>query len=543
MKKLAITMAVLMACSSLLAGCKSQTGTKSSGKVPSALNLTVMSPNFGKSPAGTDVQKQWQTEMESYLGCKLNITWNYVPWADYSTKEQTVEATGSIPDIMTYASYNYNQSAGNAGILLDIAPYIKKKAVSNYQQYINGTPYSQQAIYTSDGHSWGFLDGMNNSHNDYSAQSVSTMGIRFDIFKKYNIQMPETLDELEQAALKLKQLFPDVYPINISAKSFTMQFGLAQTFHTSTTVYWNGSKYSYGPEEDNYKAMLQYLNKLYSEKLIDPNFLTDTDDQATAKAETGKVFILPSIWAGNVTVYNQAKKDASMEWGSMMLPKDSKYGTPWTYLTNKPGKTLQQRFGIEISKKAPYPDLVVKMLDYQYSDKMSRLCQFGIEGKTYTTDSKGNPQFISSIASAANPGLEAEKYGVGASMGVRPGIVFNPQIFDANLQLITPQPWYHAGKYTSENYWTATAEYGGKAAQNPDSIAPIINLTKDEQTQKSTAQNSADTYAQTAAAKFITGQMNFNSWSSYLSQLNSTSQINSAISKLNEKYKALNTKK
>lgn len=540
MKKLS-GVALVLAVASLLAGCQSNgnSAKTSNEKVPSTLNLTIMNPNFGVLPTNTAVQNEWQKEMEAYLGCKLNITWNYVPWADYPTKEQTVEATGSIPDIVTYANYNYNQSAGSAGILLDIAPYIKNKQVPNYQPYIEGTPSSSQALYTTDGHSWGFLDGMNNSHNDYSAQSLSTIGIRFDVFKQNNIPMPDTIDSFEQAALKLKELYPNVYPINISAKAYTLQYGMAQIFHTSTTLYWNGSKFAYGPEEDGYKELLQYLNKLYSEKLIDPNFLTDTDDQATAKAETGKVFLLPSIWAGNVTVYNQAKKDANMEWGSMMLPTNSKYGTPWTYLTSKPGKTLQQRFGIEISAKTQYPDLVVKMIDYQYSDKMSRLCQFGIQGQTYNLDSKGNPQFVDSIAKADNPGIAGEKFGVGATQGVRPGIVFNPQIFDANAQLTPAQPWYHAGKYTSESYWDATAEYGGKAAQNPDSVAPIINLSSDESTQKASAQAAADAFAQGQAAKFITGQLSFSNWSQYLTQLNQASQINAVVTLLNNKYKTI----
>lgn len=251
MKKLS-GVALVLAVASLLAGCQSNgnSAKTSSEKVPSTLNLTIMNPNFGVLPTNTAVQNEWQKEMEAYLGCKLNITWNYVPWADYPTKEQTVEATGSIPDIVTYANYNYNQSAGSAGILLDIAPYIKNKQVPNYQPYIEGTPSSSQALYTTDGHSWGFLDGMNNSHNDYSAQSLSTIGIRFDVFKQNNIPMPDTIDSFEQAALKLKELYPNVYPINISAKAYTLQYGMAQIFHTSTTLYWNGSKFAYGPEED-----------------------------------------------------------------------------------------------------------------------------------------------------------------------------------------------------------------------------------------------------------------------------------------------------
>lgn len=535
MKKLVTMIAVLSIITSVCAGCNNDTAAKkqSTEEVPKELSIKVMVPNFGVSSSGTMIQQEWQTRMEKYLGTKLNITWDIIPWADYAVKEKTVLASGDIPDVYTYSSYSAVQQYGSQGVLLDISKYMSK--VPNYKKYVDQTKDSKYLVYDSDGKSYGFLDGFENNKNIEGAQSLSTVAYRFDIFKKNNIKIPETLDEFSSAAKKLKELYPNLYPINISSKNFTLQRAWANIYHTNDNLYWNGKEYVYGPFEDSYKEMLMYLNQLYKDKLIDPEFITDTDDKATQKMVTGKTLIQPSVWAG--TANSDNRLDKSIEVGLAMLPSNSKYGTPWKLMSTQPGKSLQQRFGVAISAKTKYPDLMVKMVDYDYSDGIVQLMNWGIEGKTYQKKSDGTFEFLPEIMSAADPVRALAEKGVSSSMACRSGIPFTPQDFTANIAQLQEEPWYNKGQFLKSQYWLATEKFGGKESIAPFDRAPVINLSTDETTSKATATNAAYTAANEAAVKFITGQMSFDKWNDYKANIEKVSNISATIKMMNDKYK------
>jgi putative aldouronate transport system substrate-binding protein len=537
MKKVALVVAVLTTLTSVLSGCKGGTTTDkpttNEQKVPEKLSIRAMVPNFGISSDGTMIQQEWLARMEKYLGTKLDISWEMIPWADYPTKEKTVLASGDIPDVFTYSNYDMNQQYGSQGVLLDVAKYLDKSP--NYKKFVDSTPDSKYLVYTPEGKSYGFLDGFVNTKNIEGAQSLSTVAYRFDIFKKENIKIPETLDEFYDAAKKLKALYPNAYPINISSKNFTLQRAWANIYHTNDNLYWNGKEYIYGPTEDSYKEMLMYLNQLYKDKLVDPEFVTDTDDKATQKAVSGKTFMFPSVWAGTANNCNKNSKD--MEWGLAMLPTNSKYGTPWKLLSTNPGNTLQQRFGIAISAKTKNPDLVVKMVDYQYSDEMIQLMNWGIEGKTYQKKADGSLEFLPEIKSAPDQVRALGEKGVSSSGVCRSGIVFTPQDFTANIAQLSEEPWYNKGQFVKSQYWIATEKFGGKESIAPFDRAPVLSFSKDEQTQKATASTAAYAAANEGAVKFITGQVGFDKWDEYKANIEKVSNIQPVIKMMNDKYK------
>ena len=58
-------------------------------------------------------------------------------------------------------------------------------------------------------------------------------------------------------------------------------------YHTASNRYYDGTEFKYGPLSDDYKQALQYLNKIYTEGLISPDYFTYTTDMGNADLESG----------------------------------------------------------------------------------------------------------------------------------------------------------------------------------------------------------------------------------------------------------------
>lgn len=507
-----------------------QTGSEAAPADDEPLNISVMAATFGAVPTGTLVQEEWQSRMEAYIGRKLNIEWNYVPWGqEYLDKFKLVLASGDLPDIMTNIGNEVQRQYAGQGVLLDIAPYLDTVAV-NYKRFYESTPNGDKSLRSPEGTMTLFGDGWINRDNNHGSGYGAIY--RFDIFEKHNLKIPETLDEFYEAAAALKQLYPDVYPVN-SVDWPPIREAFMGINHTGLSIYWNGSEYKYGPIEDAYKEALMFMNKLYREKLLDPEFMTQTFDQIKEKATTGRTFMIPiSHWIRTVDF---TIADAGMKWGAAMMPANPQYGTPWKPYSNEPGMIARPYHGVVVSAKTEYPELVVKMVDYQYSDEMIELLTWGIEGVTFEVVN-GKKQWTKEVLEAPDPNKVLEKYGSMMSGSNRPGFVFSPQDFEPGIARDKPVLFYHEGKvYDDKIMINATREFGG-----PESVAPIepaVLLSGDEELEKSRVLTTISTYVDEMTIKFINGDKSFDEWEDYKAQIKKLGDYEAILRLMNDKVK------
>jgi len=487
------------------------------------LKLTIAIPNFGTSPEGTAVQQKWQEMMEAYLGVKLDITWNMTPWADYRANEKVLLQSGDIPDVATYSQGAYVNEYGADGIVLDILKY--KEYMQYYPEFVKETNGGESFAYNQDGTAYFFMDGFVNPDDITGAQSFTAFAYRFDILKKLNLQPATTLDEFTELAAKIKAAIDNgeidaKYVMTNSDKNYQFYRGFVGIFHTWDTLYWNGDTWAYGPIEDNFREMLKYLNGLYEAGYIDPEFSTDDGNAATEKSVTGNHVMVPTLWAGMPRMWNTQSTIEGLEWGLGFLPENETYGTPWKWGSRQEGRSLQNGMGIIINADTEYPEYVVRMIDYQYSDEMIEMMNWGIEGETYTVDESGNHTFAEAIMGAEDPVQTAANYGIMSSSACRTGIPFTPLTFEAMTEQIPVEPWWNPtdGYYESQ-YWIESGKLGGLDSVSPADRPPVTFLTDDESTAKAELITNCDTYARENALKFITGELNVEddaAWNSYI---------------------------
>jgi putative aldouronate transport system substrate-binding protein len=510
------------------------------------LKLEISIAEYQSTSEGKEVQKLWQEKMEKYLGCKLEINWTRTPAVDYSANELVVLQSGRVPDVATVTKGGAVNEYGEDETLLNLADYTKY--MRYYTDYMADTNGGENYAKNMDGSMYYFMDGFYNPDNIMGAQSFTAFAYRFDLLKNNNWNPPTTLDEFTKLCADIQSKIDDGsldldYVMINNTKDYSLYRGFVGLFHTWDTVYYNGTEWVFGPLEDNFREMLKYVNSLYKAGYIDPEFATADFNQGQTKATTNVGAICPTLWAGSVAGWNTAKVDETMEWGLAYLPENEKYGTPWKWGSRQEGKSLNSNMGIYISAETEHPEYVVAMIDYQYSDQMIELMNWGVEGTTYTKNGE-EKAFTDTIMKSENPATVAGDYGITASSVCRTGIVFNPIDFNAMLSVASiPEPWWSKDKgYYEGKYWVESSVNGGEDSVAPYDRPPVTYLSAEEQSAKAQLNYSGtcETRVKELAYQFIVGEKDINDdaqWQSYIKDIKSQTDddFDDILSMLNER--------
>ncbi len=509
------------------------------------LKLDINIAEYQVSSEGTQIQALWEEKMEAYLGVDLDITWSRTPFVDYSANELVILQSGRIPDVATTTKGVAVNEYGEDEMLLDLSQY--EAFMRYYPDYMVDTNGGENYAKNSDGSMYYFMDGFYNPKNIESAQSFTSFAYRFDILQEKGWLPATTLDEFTKLCQDIQRNIDNGsldldYVIINNTKDYSIYRGFVGIFHTWDCVYYNGTEWVFGPIEDNFREMLMYLNGLYEAGYIDPEFATADFNQGQVKATTNVGALCPTLWSGSVAGWNTAKIDENMEWGLAYLPEHEEYGTAWKWGSRQGGKSLNANMGIYISAKTKYPEYVVAMIDYQYSDQMVELMNWGIEGETYTKDGNTN-SYTQEIMNQDNPANYVGSLGIMASSVCRTGVVFNPIDFNAMLEVSSiAEPWWSEDQgYYEGKYWVETSVNGGEDSVSPYDRPPVTYLSAQQQSEKAQLSygGTCEKRARELAHQFIVGNRDIHSdedWAAYIKDIKSQTDgdFDSILTMLNE---------
>ena len=379
------------------------------------------------------------------------------------------------------------------------------------------------AVEAPDGDLYGFSFG--STRDTPSVQRGMRWLWRFDILSEHNLTVPADMNELYAVAKELKRLYPNSYPISGTGDWLVTTF--LNLNRTDFTYYYNGSKYVLAPVEDEarYKATIQYLYRLYSEGLLDPEYIIQTSAQQVQKGLTGIAFVDTTNYGeGRVQQYNKNEEYPEVEFGYTQVLKglDGTQGWAWSY-GNDAGKKdlLRGTYFTVISSRVQYPELFVKMVDYQFSPEMIDLVSWGIEELTYTVDAAGNKQWLPNLVAeyAQKGGAALLPFGLWNSISCRPGFVMHSINQDAATAMSPELPVYGNGRYFTQK--TAHIELEGPwpAAVHPKTMAPPVKLTVEEQGRRTDVMVPIETYIKENVHRFVTGQKPLSEWDAFVEKL------------------------
>ncbi|MBB6672964.1 extracellular solute-binding protein [Cohnella nanjingensis] len=519
-----------------VAGCQSSDqdadGSGSpAGESGGTISFSVTLPSGGVDDVNSMVGKEWLKQMEAKMGKKIDIKYNYIPSSEYDEKVKLMIASDDLTDLFVTPLFYDTTDMAKQGQILELSPY--EKDMPNYMNYLSQVKNGLARVTNADGKMYYFKETSRPRFPADSGMLVqNTSSYRYDLFKANNMDIPRTLDEFYEAAKKLKQLYPNKYPVNTRWNDLRSLFSAS---HIRADIFWNGSKYEYGVLGDGYKDALQFANKLYSEKLLDPEYTIDTDDTLKKKALNGDNFMWMADWFTLPGDYTRTADDGKI-FAVSLYPSNPKYGTAWQEVANV--NTPDWGWATFcISAKAKNPEELIKFIDAQYSDDITRLVSWGIEGTTYAIGDDGNPTFVDSIKNAKDPWVEGDNYGMRASKKHNPGLQmsidstafvdFAPNdytVFDGKFEEvpIEKSPFIRSLPMPRNAYIPSWFE------------EPAIQFTPDESQQISEIMNPVKTFVTEEQAKFVSGKKNFNDWSKFIDKVQKTGDIEKVLKIYND---------
>jgi putative aldouronate transport system substrate-binding protein len=368
----------------------------------------------------------------------------------YEDKLRLVVASGKLPDIFNGLRPDELKKIGQQKAVVAINDYVDM--LPNFKKlYIDENPWvvSSYGDENNKLYTWPIYN-MNRDVNH-------GMMYRKDIFDKNNIPEWTNTEEFYQALKKLKEIYPDSYPMASKTKGDIFR-DLAYGWGVGGLNYpayydESASTWKFAGTQPEYKDMIDFLKKLYNEGLLDQEFLTDTPESWTAKMTTGKSFVTWD-WIGRLDLfYNQISTENP--------DYDLRYGNPvgpTGHIRTLP--RIDADFSMAVANNAN-TEVALKLLDYLTSPSGSELITLGVEGVNFNFDENGKPVYPE-LADLPNVDIKAleDHYGMWVE-----GMYLNPD---------------HRSVYY--NYTEKEQEAQDKilSGNKFEPLDPVLNLTEDE---------------------------------------------------------------
>lgn len=349
-------------------------------------NLTSFVPNLADSPFGKQLEKE--------TGVKVK----YTHPADGQSKEQfnLLIASNNLPDVIEY-DWNNSYPGGPEKAMADkvILPLneLIDKYAPNLKKRLEQDKELSKMLKTDSGKLYVFP--MIRPDNGLVFRGPM---IRKDWLDELQLSVPTTIDEWYTVLKAFKEKKNASAPFTAQySNELNIQDAFIGAFKTANRYYIDDQgKVRYGPTDPQFKEALTLLRKWYAEGLIDKDFALNTD----SKSYDNKML---SNASGATVGLLSGGMGRWMETGKKQDPKFQLVAAP--YPTLKKGEKafigqLDFKYNPAASKAVTAatknPELVVKWLDYAYSDKGSMLFNFGIEGESYNVQN-GKPVFSDKI--------------------------------------------------------------------------------------------------------------------------------------------------
>lgn len=534
MKKRALTLTIAAAMALSLTGCG---GEKTASKD---------APTLSAEEADQDLDYQYGADVTFHSDEPVEYSMMFSDHENYPMKEDwrlwsyIEEKTNVKFKLTTVARTDYNQKV-TAAVSSGSAPYIVPKiydskayedsgqvvAVSDWVHYMPN--YSRQVeewkmeedlktTMASDGKYYRLPGMWQEVAGGYS------LIIRKDIFEAAGVDLTKeaswTWEDFYEALKKVKEYTGDQY-----VWSDQYQFGC--TMNLAANVYgvtagnsvdggdWglkDGTKFDFEKNEfyfadttEDYKEFLSYFQKLYADGLIDPETFTQDSQQAQAKFFRGESYVLASNYQVLSDIISQNKMQAE---GAELYFLTTPSGPKGNLKVSSASGRLEN--GIMISQKA-LDELgekeFIKMLRFVdwlwYSDEGHELCQWGVEGETYTKDDSGTITLNEDIYyNGFNPGASKQlnvDYGFGGGVFAYGG--------NTEIQL---------SKFTEgEREWNERIN----ANKENQKLMPPVLADELEKEELNLIKVPLMDYVNTAALEFITGKRSLETdWEAYVSE-------------------------
>lgn len=331
----------------------------------------------------------WDT-YEEMTNVKMN--WNQIANESGAEQRNLAIVSGDLPDIFYTAGFQGSEiyRYGQQGVIMPLNDLIENHA-PNLMALFEKYPGLRESITFPDG-------------NIYAVPRLfdpEFLSLRIGPFpwvlksvkETVGSELPTNVDELYDFLVKIKESDADVIPMGAVNLNHIENY-LAGSFEVMKNGNANGpiqinedGNVEFYATSDNYKALLEYMNKLYSEGLIDQNVFSIQWGQYVANKED-KAYGVHLFWGPGL-----AKADEFGEEYEVMLPVEGPTGVS-DYVVLSP--IVADIGSYILTSDNENPEIAIEWIDYFYGDEGSELYFLGKEGETYSITDEG-PRYVPEV--------------------------------------------------------------------------------------------------------------------------------------------------
>lgn len=287
-------------------------------------------------------------------------------------------ASGDLPDFICGISAIDCARYGLRGALEPLNDWINCCA-PNYSRLLQKQPEILGSLTAPDGKAYGFP----RAWEDRIVATFAGFIIRKDWLDELGLPIPETTDQYYETLKAFKEKDPARYPFTWDPTPLIWQWGVGSHGpNNPLDFYRDGSAVKYGPLEAGYQEALAYINKLYTEGLLDPEYqeTMNTPDFLQARMTTGISGAMLGYAGTHLTAYIKTLGPGKI---TAMKPPKGPQGDQ--YVLSNHGVIDASQCGA-IAKSSQHKEELVKYIDYYYSDSGVLLMNWGLYGETYTIE-------------------------------------------------------------------------------------------------------------------------------------------------------------
>lgn len=429
----------------------------------------------------------------------INVVWEEQVLKDsLEEKRNLALASGTLPDVF-YASNLSNLDIfkyGKQGTFVDLSGLINDYA-PNLKKYLDENTDVKKAITFPDGKIYS-LPALRD--NDFLSIRISAFPwINKNWLDKLGMKEPETTEEFYEYLKAVKEKDPngngkaDEIPyggVNLEYLTNWLRgsFGLGNRGSGPVDVDTNGKDLRFIPTTENYKELIKYVHKLYSDKLIEQNIFSIKWDQIMANGAEGKY--------GSSVFWDPQSTFKGVEGGNYIGLSALK-GPSGDQMYSAVSSPLFSNGQFVVTKENPNPAATVRWLDYFYTDEGARLLYMGFEGESYEVVD-GKYKYLDEIIKNNDPSKYVPWVGVNP-----PGIV--------------KQQYFNGAEGTEKSL---------NAAEKikpfvPEKLWPSeFTYTEEENKVLSTVGADIEKYVKEMTDKFVSGDVSLDEWDKYVSTIN-----------------------
>jgi len=448
----------------------------------------------------------------------INLSFEFFPAKEAKQKLAILVASDSnLPDVVCLGLSDMEvASYGSSGAFLALndffdtnSYYIKKRLSEGADKMLPYITSPDGKIYT-----------VPKYNPEYGNEWDGRFWINKTWLEKLSLKAPTTTEELFTVLKAFRDGDPngngkkDEFPLIGSNNGWNTK---PSRFLMNSFIYFNdpcnyliaeNGKLDVAYNKTQWKAGLEFMNKLVQEELLSPLTYTQDNDQFKQILENPDIQLVGSMPAGSMSIFQtDSKRKQDM---THLAPLTGPEGISWA--TKRP--QLFDNFGY-VTKFAKDPDVAFRLLDLMWEDEISVSARFGERGVHW--DWAGETE--------KGMGLY-EGMGIPATIKIIENIWGQPQ----NAQWSDPAPAFRPYEYGvggqtwdgksiyDSQYMTAQAVpfYLNKA---PKEIVLRLLFTTEENDEIAEISSSLITYVNEQMEGFIVGAIPLSDWDNYVSEL------------------------